>query len=199
MKKLIVFLLFCLFLELVGCNDATIEEENSQQSRQLSMPEVSLAFKSLQEFQDFIESTDGNENLTYQCSLTMKSLEGYSLSAINYRNSIYIASHYAKDNYQNNPSYDEYENERLSTAIYEVFLFPDAQESLRLNYMDNDYEPIVIGKKTYYYMPEYAANGNLIGHELAFIANDNLMFVHLPAAFTMEDLAQDSSILSVGE
>lgn len=111
---------------------------------------------------------------------------------------IYIASYYTVDNCKYNDKYNEYENERMSTAIYEVSLFPNAQESLRLNHIDKGFLPIDVGDDTYYYIIEYATNNDIIGYEFAFVANDSLIYIHLPSNFIkLNSLSKGSGFLEV--
>jgi hypothetical protein len=174
------------------------DEENSDQIYTLNAPYI---FDSADDFEQFIGSDNTPDSqksrLSDQYALTNKTPDGFTFSSIYYREDVYIASYYAVDGYNYSDTYDEYENERLSTAIYQVSLFPDAQESLKINYIDKDFEPMELGGKTYYYMPEYAKNGDLIGHEFAFVASDNLMYVHLPASISIDDLSVENSILAV--
>lgn len=125
-------------------------------------------------------------------------LDGFTFSHILYREDIYIASYYTVDNYKYNDNYNEYENERMSTAIYEVSLFPNAQESLKINHIDKGFLPIDVGDDTYYYTIEYATNNDIIGYEFAFVANDSLIYIHLPSNFIMlNSLSNGSSFLEV--
>lgn len=198
MKKTLALILVSLTFLFGGCNSAENDDD--------ILPEAfegPRSFDSIQDFNDFVQP-DGNvlyndekENLLSKVSLTDISLIGYSLDYVLYREDVYIASYYMKDGYVYNDKYNDYENERLSTAIYEVSLFPDAQESLKINYIDKDYQLLEIGGESYYYMPEYAENGDLIGHEFAFVVDDNLMYVHLPEAFSPDKLSEESNALDI--
>ncbi len=125
-------------------------------------------------------------------------IDGFTFSHILYRENIYIASYYTVDNCKYNDKYNEYENERMSTAIYEVSLFPNLQESLKINHIDKGFLPIDVGDDTYYYIIEYATNNDIIGYEFAFVANDSLIYIHLPSNFIkLNSLSKGSGFLEV--
>ena len=55
-----------------------------------------------------------------------------------------------------------------------------------------------MGDDTYYYTIEYATNNDIIGYELAFVANDSLIYIHFPGNFiNLNSLSNGSSFLEV--
>ena len=86
----------------------------------------------------------------------------------------------------------------MSTAIYEVSLFPNLQESLKINHIDKGFLPIDVGDNTHYYTIEYATNNDIIGYEFAFVTNDSLIYIHLPSNFIkLNSLSKGSGFLEV--
>lgn len=116
---------------------------------------------------------------------------------IDYRAGVYIAAYYADNDYTYNDKYSPAENERFSNAIYGVLFYEDAEEALRLGYLERDYKPVMIGGKQYYCNTEYTSNGDIMGYSIVFIVQDSLMYVHLPYAEGFEVLENCAFALDI--
>ena len=197
-KKIIISTLIGIVVILSGCNKAQTELISKDTSGELAVLDAPYFFSSRQEFKESIKSDIQKEKLTSQYLLTDMTIDGFTFSHILYRENIYIASYYTVDNCKYNDKYNEYENERMSTAIYEVSLFPNLQESLKINHIDKGFLPIDVGDNTHYYTIEYATNNDIIGYEFAFVTNDSLIYIHLPSNFIkLNSLSKGSGFLEV--
>ena len=112
----------------------------------------------------------------------------WKASVLYYTDSVYIASVYAPEKHEYDSTLDQYSNERMNMAVYQAYLFPDAQYSLKINFIDKGYVPVTIGGRTFYYQPEENSQGRLIGHEFAYVTGEHLMFVHLPGSINFNDI-----------
>ncbi len=195
MKKILACTLLMFSFWISGCSDHSINDLDSNPTENIRVLESPQFFDSVDEFKSFIEE-DGFDNSSRIKGMNMidkvelidVQLDGYTLSQIIFRENIYLAAYYIDDDYIYNDIYDEYANERLSTVIYEVSLFEEAQESLKINYIDKGFNSITIEGRQCYYMPEYTTNNELIGYEIAFTVDNNLIYIHLPNSGSFADL-----------
>lgn len=193
MKKILtVIVAFCAALCVLAVSGFILTEQKKTDKNDfvciLTYPET---FDSIE---DFIASSPseltGENKVSTETvkKLLQITVDGYTLQNVRYRESVYVAATYVLNGYEEIDSFESYENERNSTAIYEVSFFEDPEESLRLNYIEKEeYEPVEHNGKTYYYSAEYTSNGDLMGHAFGFIADDELMYVHLPGSYTLDE------------
>lgn len=125
--------------------------------------------------------------------------QDYKFSKITKRDDVYVMIDYTISS--NNKEYDEkldgYDIERLSTLICQTSLFPDGKKTLESD-IENGYKPIEYDGKTYYRIDEYSINGKqLIGYEIVFLIDNDLIFMHLPAVDTFENMMKFANVAKV--
>lgn len=196
MKKIFVIFSVCCILVvsaffMLNGQDLIRSDEIAIENNDACILEALQMYDSIEDFVSNLPMSFSNDNKSEAESylkLMNIPIDGYTLQDVRYRETVYVAATYIMDDYEEIDGFELYENERNSTAIYEISMFDDAQESLRINYVEKEeYEPIEYNGKTYHYCPEYAANGDLMGHAFGFIADDKLMYVHLPGIYTLDE------------
>ena len=93
---------------------------------------------------------------------------------------------------------NDYDRERLTTLICRQSFYEDAAASLKINFMDKGYREIRFEGKTYYRWDEHAGgidSGIVIGYEIAFIEDGNLIFMHLPAYDSFEEMMKYTKLI----
>lgn len=163
-------------------------------------PETLFAPHSFNSFEDFEKhekeaSTKGVSHYYIPSALT----EDYKLSRITKRDDVYVAIEYTL--YLNNAeNLNEYDAERLSTLICQYYLYSDGNKALESGFIKNGYEPIEYEGKVYYRWDEHAENNpdkQIVGYEIAFLEDGELIFMHLPAVDTFENIMKHANVVKV--
>ncbi len=192
MKKILIYITAIIVIALSGCSsvnsEISSEKETEIQVQSFSEP---VYYDSFDKFEKDIDSHKEKEILLQKASLTDIKLDNYTFNQIAFREDVYITSLYTLDGYKYNDkyTYQEYANERMSTAIYEAYLYPDAQKSLEINFIEKGYEKVEIDGDVYYYYQDVLPNDGLIGHEFAYVTGNNLVYIHLPGSIKYDDLS----------
>lgn len=193
MKKILtVIVAFCAALCVLALSGFILTEQKKTDENDfvyiLTSPET---FDSIE---DFIASSPSELTGENKVSTeTVKKLlqipvDGYTLKNVYYREDVYVTAVYEINNYVTLATLNSYENERFSTAIYQIHIYENPEEALKINYVDKEgCEPVEHNGKTYYYSAEYTSNGDLMGHAFRFIADGELMYVHLPGSYTLDE------------
>lgn len=162
-------------------------------------------FGSIKEFEEHEKNDKTNAVSFYYVPASVPS--GFELTRIAKRENIYVAVTYSISDAamssidaQEYEALDSYDSSRLQTLICERSLFPDGHRSLKTDFIANGYEPIEHEGRTYYRWDEHAENDpekRVIGYELAFLDDDTLIFLHLPAIDTFENMMRYADVVKV--
>lgn len=93
---------------------------------------------------------------------------------------------------------NDYDRERLTTLICRQSFYEDAAASLKINFIDKGYREIQFDGKTYYRWDERAGGNDssiVIGYEIAFIEDGSLIFMHLPACDSFEEMMKYTRLI----
>ena len=127
--------------------------------------------------------------------------DDYQLTQITKRDNVYVMIEYKiASGAVSSEKLSEYDTERLSTLICRYSLYTDAQKALEMNYINKGYEPVEYQGKTYYRWDEHVQNDpekQILGYEIAFITDGCLIFMHLPAVDTFENMLQYAQLQKV--
>ncbi len=161
-------------------------------------------FKSFKDFEEHEKKAETNAVSFYYVPSSIPS--GFELTEIAKRNDIYVMVTYSipaaaisSNNAQEYAGLNSYDASRLQTLICERSLFPDGQRSLE-SFIANDYEPMEYEGRTYYRWDEHAENDpekRVIGYELAFLDDNTMIFMHLPAIDTFENMMRCADVEKV--
>jgi len=156
-------------------------------------------FKSFEEFEKHERNAGANAVSYYYIPSALSS--DYELARITKRDKGYVMIEYSVD--PNAVSLGElsgYDAERLQTLICKYSLFEDGEKALKLNFIDKGYEAVEFEGKTYYRWDEYAENNpekQIIGYEIAFLVDGELIFMHLPAVDTFENMMNYAKVTRI--
>lgn len=213
--KRIIFLLLALSITLMVCSCAA---DNGSDSINMTSPATETdiepgepticfgpdLFESLKDFEEHEKNAETNAVSFYYVPSSIPS--GFELTEIAKRENIYVMVTYSipttaisSNNAQEYAGLSEYDSSRLQTLICQRFLFPDGQGSLE-SFIANGYEPMEYEGRTYYRWDEHAENDpekRVIGYELAFLDDDTLIFLHLPAIDTFENMMRYADVAKV--
>lgn len=198
MKRIAIFLLV-LNLLIVFCSCTSVgknldEKEYIDNVQILSAP---YSFASFESFEKHEKSASTKTNSHYYTPSNLPN--DYKLAEITKRDDVYITVKYtlSKD-YISKDDLDAYEIERLQTLICKYFISSNATHTLEEVFIKNGYKAIEYNDKIYYRWDEHADNNpekNAIGYEIAFIEGGDLIFMHLPAVDTFENMMKYASVL----
>lgn len=205
MKKcfLLGVLLFSIAISIVSCITPDMSEHPESlypdsSSDDLTQPAPG-SFASFEEFEQS-EKQAGQKALShYFVPATLS--DNYELTQITKRDNVFVMIEFKlTTGAVSSEKLSEYDLERLSTLILRYSLYPDAQKALETNYINKGYKPVEYQGKTYYRWDEHAQNDperQIIGYEIAFIVENELIFMHLPAIDSFENLMQYSQLEKV--
>lgn len=94
----------------------------------------------------------------------------------------------------------EYDAERLQTLICRYSLYADGQNPLEESFINKRYKEIQYNGKTYYRRDEHTENNpdkRIIGYEIAFLQDGNLIFLHLTAVDTFESRMRHADVIKI--
>lgn len=213
--KRIIFLLLALSMTLVVCSCSASDQSNSlDTSSPMSENDIELSepleffapdmFESFKDFEEHEKKAKTNDVSFYYVPSSIPS--GFELTEIAKRENIYVMVTYSipaavisSNNAQEYAGLNEYDSSRLQTLICQRSLFPDGQGSLE-SFIANGYEPMEYEGRTYYRWDEHAENDpekRVIGYELAFLDDNTLIFLHLPAIDTFENMMEYAKVSKV--
>lgn len=183
-KKIAALLLvLCLALAACGCNSDVGIEDSIKKLDELSEPSEIEIFYSVEKFEE--HEKEGGLSYYY---LPASVPEGFEFSMIRTRDGVNVSVEYSK---LNKDTYS-YAEERLNSIICQYILFEDAEKALDESFVKNGYEPVEYGEKTYYRWDEQN-----IGYEIAFIEDGDLIFMHLPAIDSFENMMKYAGVVKV--
>lgn len=181
-----------------------MSENDIEQSEPLAFFAPDL-FESFKDFEEHEKKAETNAVSFYYVPSSIPS--GFELTQIAKRDNIYVAVTYSISDAamssidaQEYAGLNSYDSSRLQTLICERSLFPDGHRSLETDFIANGYEPIEYEGRTYYRWDEHAENDpekRVIGYELAFLDDDTLIFMHLPAIDTFEYMMRYANVEKV--
>ena len=123
----------------------------------------------------------------------------FELVRVTRRDKVYIALEYrVLSSLPEDKSLNDYETERLQTLICETSLFEDGEYNLQASYIKNGYKELEYEGKTYYRWDERAGkdnSGKLIGYEIVFLKGNTLIFMHLPAIDSFEEMIKYTAVI----
>ncbi len=163
------------------------------------------SFGSFDDFEEHEKNAKTNAVSFYYVPASVPS--GFELTEIAKRNNVYVSVTYSIPDTalsvydaQENAGLNSYDASRLQTLICERSLSHDGQSTLETSFIANDYKPIEYEGRTYYRWDEHAENDpekRVIGYELAFLDDGNLIFLHLPAIDTFENMMRYADVAKV--
>lgn len=161
-------------------------------------------FESFKDFEEHEKKAKTNAVSFYYVPSSIPS--GFELTQIAKRDNIYVMVTYSipaaalsSKDAQEYAGLNSYDSSRLQTLICQLSLNTDGQSSLK-DFIANGYEPMEYEGRTYYRWDEHAENDpekRVIGYELAFLDDGNLIFLHLPAIDTFENMMKYADVEKV--
>lgn len=182
----------CLIFSLYGCSYMGNNDLDSEEPNPLYAP---YTYSSLEEFEK------NEKNIKYYYIPSVNS-DDYKLSTVTKRDDVYVMLEYDVSNsirikYDN---LSEYDTERLQTLICRYSLYPDGTPALKETFINNGYTAIEYNGKTYYRWDEHAENNpdkQIIGYEIAFLQDGQLIFMHLPAVDSFEKMMEFTDLQKI--
>ena len=120
--------------------------------------------------------------------------ERFQLARISLRENSYVMTEYqAAPDEAMLKGLSAYDAERMQYLICKMSLFPDAEADLRINYIEKGFRETAVNGKTVYRWDEHAEGDpakQTIGYEIALIENGKVVFMHLPALESFEEMAR---------
>ena len=158
------------------------------------------SFDSFEDFKQH-EKRAGEKAISYY--YTPDSLpDDYELLRITKRDDTYVMVEYALSASESlqTSGLNEYDTERLTTLICRYSLYSDGEQALQKNFISKGYEPLEHNGRIYYCLYEYAENDpnkQKIGYEIAFLEDGDLIFMHLPAVDSFENMMKFARVAKV--
>ena len=170
-------------------------KESSEPVNTYTGPHV---FGSLEEFERFQKENRAEKDPDHYYVPDLTGA-GFSLIDVRKKDDVYIMTQYqcsvpsdlTKD-------LSDYDAERLTTLICRQSLYGDPEASLKTNFIDKGYQEIRFEGKTYYRWDEHAGgtdSGRVIGYEIAFMEDGSLIFMHLPAYDSFEEMMKYTKLI----
>lgn len=156
---------------------------------------------SFNSFEDFERHEKEAGAKAVSCYYTPSSLSSdYELAHITKRDDVYVSVEYSLSaGALSDDELNGYDAERLQTLICECSPYPAGQNAPE-DFINNGYEAIEYEGKTYYRWDEHAENDpekRAIGYEIVFPEDGNLIFMHLPAVDTFENMMKYADVVKV--
>lgn len=190
MKRVILLLL--LSVVFTACS-FDISETEPTETCGLLLPQQ---FQTIEEYEQYEKNEENGASCYY---IPAAVPEGFALADISKREGIYLSFTYRFDAAQTDETAD-YETDRLNTLSCSNSLYEDGEAALKSNFIDNGYEPVEYGGRTYYRWDEHALNDpekEVIGYEIAFLEGDSLIYMHLPAIDTFENMMKYAAVTKI--
>lgn len=158
-----------------------------------------FVFESFEAFEQH-ERNAGEKAVSYYYVPSSLSSD-YELAQITKRDDVYVMVEYSVSSHPvSNEKLNEYDAGRLQTLICRYSLYSDGRKALEEEFVSKGYEAIEYEGKTYYRWDEHAENNpekQVIGYEIAFLADGKLIFMHLPAVDTFENMMKCANVVKV--
>lgn len=169
-------------------SDTSVTSDTSGHAEVLS---ESQAFASLEEFENHEKTTGVKAVSHYYTPSALPS--DYRLSRVTKRDDAYIMLEYTApaDKVTSSEKLSEYDAERLNTLICRYSPYSDGEKALEESFISKGYKPVELNGKVYYRADEHAegnADKQIIGYELAFLEDGKLIYMHLPAVDSFENM-----------
>ncbi len=178
-------------------HETSLTDNDGEKLVEIQALNAPYSFNSFEDYEQHEKRTKAN---AASCYYTPSSLPpDYELAHITKRDDVYVMIEYSlsvqtvSDN-----ELSEYDAERLQTLICRYSLYPDGQKALEDDFISNGYEAIEYEGQTYYRWDEHAENNpekRVIGYEIAFLDEGNLIFMHLPAIDTFENMMKYANVV----
>lgn len=197
-RFLIGILLVCIVLSISSCtgNDTTTTTTDTGNDPTQIAPESYASFEAFEQHEKGL-GEKSLSNYFVPASLS----DEYKLSKITKRENVYVAVHYkVTEKISSSEKLNSYELERLSTLICQYELFTtDPQYTIEKSYIANGYKAFEHEGKTYYRHDEYSTDNpdRLLGYGIVFTVDDCLIYMHLPAIDTFENMMQLANLQKV--
>ncbi len=197
MKRIVIItvsvVVLCLCLAFAGIHYAVEAYQQSYLSPQMGP----VTFGSFEDFEAQAKgkaTKDSSEGCYYVPS---KLPVGFEFTEIRMREDIYITVDYRlKSDDISVKQTDSYAEERLNTLICQYSLYSDGEAALKNTYIPNGFEPFEYKGKTYYRFDEIL-DGKTFGYELVFLEEGHLIYLHLPAIDTFENMMTYAEVKKV--
>ena len=128
--------------------------------------------------------------------------QDYEFSQITKRDDIYVMIEYTLSSNRNvsDEKLSDYDAQRMSTLLCQTSLYPDGKKTLEESFINNGFEEIEYKGKVYYRMDEHADNDpnkQITAYEILFLIDNDLIFMHLPAIDTFENMMKFAQVTKV--
>ena len=123
------------------------------------------------------------------------------LTRITKREGVYVAAEYAVTPPETAVELNDYDAERLSTLLCVTYLTTDSRLALEESILRNGFAETEYGGETYYRWDEHMEGDPakpVIGYELAFLRDGILIYLHLPALDSFEQMIRFADVRPVG-
>lgn len=200
-------MVFVLSLLVCSCSaaknsDDTINLQEKDSGTVSEAPETLFAPESFSSFEAFEKHEKEKKTNAVSCYYVPSSLsKDYRLQKITKRENIYVMVEYRiSAPADSTEKLSEYDAERLQTLICRYSLYADGKKALEENFLNKGYKEMQYNEKTYYRWDEHAENNpdkRIIGYEIAFLQDGNLIFLHLPAVDTFENMMKYADITRI--
>jgi uncharacterized membrane protein len=197
MKRIIAFILMLtLVLALGSCNSAAVTSNTTGLPTIQQAPEEYTSFEAFEAH----EKSLGEKALSYYY-IPGNLTEDYEFSKITKRDSVYVTAIYnvSESKAVSTENLDGYYAERLGTLICQYYLFDDSNVTLQ-SFIENGYEAAEYEGKVYYRRDEHVdgtPDKQTIGYEIAFIEEGKMIYMHLPAVDTFENMMKFADVIKV--
>ena len=201
MKRLFTAGLIIAFVfVLCSCSNSDLLSDQSLSDEGVAQPQTGpMEFQSFEAFEAYENRMRSAENTCYYIPSALT--DDYTLARITKREGVYISVAYSVDPSKvQTEGLSGYGAERLLTLICQYSLFEDGSVSLQGNFVSNGFEPIEYQGRTIYRLDEYDGNdpnGRCIGYEIAFLEEGKLIYMHLPAIDTFENMMKFADVVKV--
>ena len=207
-RTIVIILMVCMLLVMSSCSsmptDVVDNDANKETSSQLpEFPQgnqgsggaltatAPYTFTSVEAFEAFERKAGAKSVTSYYVPRSLS--PDYTLAQITKRDDVYVMFEYtvSASKVASASKLSEYDAERLQTLICRCSLYEDGKTALKESFIDQGFEKIEYNGKTYYRWDEHAENNpekQVIGYEIAFLEDGKLIFMHLPAVDTFENM-----------
>jgi hypothetical protein len=204
-RFLIGILLVCIVLSISSCTGNDTTTTTSKDPTPTTNPNdtpIQLAPELFASFEAFEQHEKGlGEKALSHYFVPAELSDEYEFFNITKRENVYVAVHYkVTEKISSSEKLNSYELERLSTLICKYELFTtDPQYTIEKSYIKNGYKAFEYKGKTYYRHDEYSTDNpdRLLGYGIVFTVDDCLIYMHLPAIDTFENMMQFANLQKV--
>jgi hypothetical protein len=192
-RLLLGILVIAMMLSIASCSHG---KEPSPEDLTQSAPGTFTSFAAFEQS----EKQAGDTALSHYFVPAMLS-DDYKLARITKREDVYVMVEYTVEpGAVSAEKLGEYELERLSTLICRYSLYDDADQALEAGFIDKGYGAVEYQGNVYYRWDEYVNNdpeGLLLGYEIAFVTDGCLIYMHLPAIDTFENMMRYTKLQKI--